>query len=313
MSTAPNDPQHGDDAAMAALLRRVASSAAVHMYEMEMVDELEYVCHVWIGQAVETLLGGVPDGMTSEEAWEACIHPDDRAAYDAAFPALFEGKSTETEYRLVGFDGATRWVWERCVPRPARDGRLLVDGIVNDITDRHLVEEQLAAAHERLSHMAFHDHLTGLPNRAQFEQHLQVALGRAGRDGTAVAVFFVDLDGFKPINDAHGHGVGDALLRAVADRLRTATRDGDVVARLGGDEFLMLAPIGSPDDTVTTDAVCARVSDLLADAFVVDGHRLAVGGSIGLAVYPRDAETPDELIRQADLAMYRTKHNRRAA
>ena len=199
------------------------------------------------------------------------------------------------------------------MPRPAPDGRLLVDGIVNDITDRHLVEEQLAAAHERLSHMAFHDHLTGLPNRAQFEQHLQVALGRAGRDGTAVAVFFVDLDGFKPINDVHGHGVGDALLRAVADRLGAATRDGDVVARLGGDEFLMLAPIGSPDDTVTTDAVCARVSELLADAFVVDGHRLVVGGSIGLAVYPRDAETPDELIRQADLAMYRTKHNRRAA
>jgi len=313
MSTAPKEPQYGDDAAMAALLRRVASAAAVHMYEMEMSEGNEYVCNVWIGQAVETLLGGVPDGMTAEEAWEACIHPDDREAYDAAFPALFRGESSETEYRLVGFDGVTRWVWERCVPRPTPDGRLLVDGIVNDITDRHLVEEQLALAHARLSHLAFHDHLTGLPNRAQFEQHLHVALSRARRDDTAVAVFFVDLDGFKPINDAHGHAVGDSLLRAVADRLRTATRDGDVVARLGGDEFLMLATIASPDDTVTTDAICGRVSELLALPFDLDGHRLAVGGSIGLAVYPRDARTRDELIRQADLAMYRTKHSRRAA
>jgi diguanylate cyclase (GGDEF)-like protein/PAS domain S-box-containing protein len=313
MSTAPKEPQYGDDAAMAALLRRVAASAAVHMYEMEMTEGNEYVCNVWIGQAVETLLGGVPEGMTAEEAWEACIHPDDREAYDAAFPALFRGEPSETEYRLVGFDGVTRWVWERCVPRQTPDGRLLVDGIVNDITDRHLVEEQLAVAHARLSHLAFHDHLTGLPNRAQFEQHLQVALARARRDDTAVAVFFVDLDGFKPINDAHGHAVGDALLRAVADRLRSATRDGDVVARLGGDEFLMLAPIASPDDTATTDAICSRVSDLLGGSFDVDGHQLMVGGSVGLAVYPRDAEWPDELIRQADLAMYRTKNARRAA
>jgi hypothetical protein len=141
---------------VAALLRRVAATAGVHMYEMELFDDFEYVCHVWIGQALESLLGGVPEGMDKEAAWEACIHPDDRATYEAGFAPLNNGDATETEYRLVGFDGATRWVWERCIPRPVVDGRRLVDGIVTDITDRHLVERELAEAHARLAH-------TGLP------------------------------------------------------------------------------------------------------------------------------------------------------
>jgi PAS domain S-box-containing protein len=136
---APNHPSD-QDAAVAALLRRVAATAGVHMYEMELFGDFDYVCHVWIGQALESLLGGVPEGMDKEAAWEACIHPDDRADYEAAFEPLQNGDVTEIEYRLVGFDGATRWVWERCIPRPVVDGRRLVDGIVTDITDRHLVE-----------------------------------------------------------------------------------------------------------------------------------------------------------------------------
>src|SRR4051794_7610550 len=112
---APNHPSD-QDAAVAALLRRVAATAGVHMYEMELFDDFDYVCHVWIGQALESLLGAVPVGMDKEAAWEACIHPDDRAGYEAALAPLLNGEPTETEYRLVGFDGVTRWVWERCNP-----------------------------------------------------------------------------------------------------------------------------------------------------------------------------------------------------
>jgi diguanylate cyclase (GGDEF)-like protein/PAS domain S-box-containing protein len=305
------DPPN-QDAAVAALLRRVAAAAGVHMYEMEMLDGNEYVCHVWIGQALDSLLGGVPEGMDQERAWEACIHPDDRPAYEAGFPALHSGMATETEYRLVGFDGVTRWVWERCVPRPSADGRRLVDGIVTDITERHRVEQELAEAHDRLAHLAYHDHLTGLPNRAQFQQHLDVALARARRDASSVAVLFIDLDGFKQINDQHGHGAGDAVLRTTGERLSAAIREGDVVARLGGDEFLMLANLGR-DDQAALDALRDRVHAHLQQPFSIDGRSMEVAGSVGIAVFPRDAETGDELIRVADMAMYRVKQRGRAA
>jgi diguanylate cyclase (GGDEF)-like protein/PAS domain S-box-containing protein len=271
------------------------------------------VCQVWIGQALESLLGGVPEGMDEEAAWEACIHPDDRAAYQGAFAPLQSGDPTEMEYRLVGFDGVTRWVWERCIPRPVVDGRRMVDGIVTDITDRHRVERELAEAHARLAHLAYHDHLTGLPNRARFQEHLEVALARTGRDGSCVAVLFIDLDGFKQVNDAHGHAAGDSLLRAVGDRLSMISRDGDVVARLGGDEFLMLVCLPAADQA-QLDALCNRVYQQLLTPVNVDGADLEVSGSIGLALFPRDAGSGDDLIRVADVAMYSVKqHSRRRA
>jgi diguanylate cyclase (GGDEF)-like protein/PAS domain S-box-containing protein len=309
---APTDPSD-HDAAVAALLRRVAATAGLHMYEMELLDDFEYVCHVWIGQALESLLGGVPEGMDKEAAWEACIHPDDRDTYQAAFVPLQSGDPTEMEYRLVGFDGVTRWVWERCIPRPVVDGRRLVDGIVNDITDRHRVERELAEAHARLAHLAYHDHLTGLPNRARFQEHLEVALARAGRDGSSVAVLFIDLDGFKQVNDAHGHAAGDLLLRAVGDRLSMISRDGDVVARLGGDEFLMLVCLPAADQA-QLDALCNRVYQQLLTPVNVDGADVEVSGSVGVALFPRDAGSGDDLIRVADVAMYSVKqHGRRRA
>ena len=309
---APNDPSD-QDAAVAALLRRVAATAGLHMYEMELRDDFEYVCQVWIGQALESLLGGVPEGMDEEAAWDACIHPDDRAVYQAAFAPLQSGDPTEMEYRLVGFDGVTRWVWERCIPRPVVDGRRMVDGIVTDITDRHRVERELAEAHARLAHLAYHDHLTGLPNRARFQEHLEIALARAGRDGSCVAVLFIDLDGFKQVNDDHGHGAGDSLLRAVGDRLSMISREGDVVARLGGDEFLMLVCLPAADQ-VQLDALCNRVYQQLLTPVCVDGADVEVSGSIGLALFPRDAGSGDDLIRVADVAMYSVKqHGRRRA
>jgi diguanylate cyclase (GGDEF)-like protein len=189
----------------------------------------------------------------------------------------------------------------------------MVDGIVTDITDRHRVEWELAEAHARLAHLAYHDHLTGLPNRARFQEHLEIALARAGRDGSCVAVLFIDLDGFKQVNDDHGHGAGDSLLRAVGDRLSMISREGDVVARLGGDEFLMLVCLPAADQ-VQLDALCNRVYQQLLTPVCVDGADLEVSGSIGLALFPRDAGSGDDLIRVADVAMYSVKqHGRRRA
>ena len=126
-------------------------------------------------------------------------------------------------------------------------------------------------------------------------------------------MLFIDLDGFKQVNDAHGHAAGDSLLRAIGERLSVISRDGDVVARLGGDEFLMLVCLASPDQA-QLDALCNRVYRQLLAPVSVDGADLTVSGSVGLALFPRDAGSGDDLIRVADVAMYSAKqHGRRRA
>jgi len=317
MSDAPHSKE-SHDAALAALLTRLAAPAGVHLYEFEMTPDDEYRCTVFVADAIASMLGPVPEGADVEEAWEACVHDDDREVYEGTVTDLRAGLATEIEYRLVGFDGVTRWVWERCVPREHRaDGIMVVDGIVADITERHRIEEELAAAHDRLAHMAYHDPLTELPNRRLFTEHLEVAIERAHRDGSAVAVLFIDLDGFKDVNDDLGHGAGDAVLMGVATRLRDITRTGDVVARLGGDEFLMLVTLETP--TRPTDEVAAALAGrvrlalkppLRLPAGLPDVHQAA---SVGVALFPQHASSAEALVRHADAAMYADKSSSRRA
>jgi diguanylate cyclase (GGDEF)-like protein/PAS domain S-box-containing protein len=304
-------PWDGDPAqamAIASLLRRVGGTAGVHVYELEVIDGgASYRCRVWIGQAVDSMLGRIPAGMDAEDAWEACVHPGDRPAYDRSFEGQCRGETTEVEYRLVGFDGAVRWMWERATPRRADDGTITVDGVVADITERRLVEEQLAEARDRLQQLAYHDPLTGLPNRLLFNERLAEHVLRATEDGSTFAVLFVDLDGFKAVNDQHGHAVGDALLAEVATRLHTAA-GGALVARLGGDEFLLLAGGDSP-----LGVLADRICDALEWPYELGGVSAVLGCSVGVAVYPQDGTSSQDLIRAADAAMYRRKRANRDA
>ena len=171
--------------AIADLVRRVAGDTGVHLYELEVSSPTDYVCVLWVGEALETLLGPTPEGLDPEQAWEACIHPDDLAAYHATVPELWAGRSTEVEYRLVGFNGTTRWVWQRCRPRRRVDGRVIAEGIVSDITERRRAEDALHEARERLRHLAYHDGLTGLPNRLLLAERLDARIAEAARDGAA--------------------------------------------------------------------------------------------------------------------------------
>jgi diguanylate cyclase (GGDEF)-like protein/PAS domain S-box-containing protein len=310
------EPWDGDpDQALglASLLRRIGGTAGVHIYELEVIPGGSYRCRVWIGQAVESLTGGIPDGMDAEDAWEACVHPEDRLAYDAAFERQSKGETTSLEYRMRGFDGVTRWVWERCTPRVDNAGTVLVDGVVADITERRRVEEQLADARDRLQQLAYHDPLTGLPNRLFFNERLEEALRSAGGVGVATrfAVLFVDLDRFKEVNDTSGHAVGDLVLFEVANRLRRVAGDA-LVARLGGDEFLLLEQPGRRDSDAAAQ-LAERIRAVLGWPHRLAGREFILGSSVGVAHYPHDGSSADELVRAADAAMYREKRDSRRA
>ena len=169
-----------------------------------------------------------------------------------------------------------------------------------------LLEQQVATN----EWYAFHDHLTGLPNQRLFEDRLAAAIQHSKLNNTRTALLMVDLDGFKHINDTHGHDVGDELLRHIAHNLRGAIRVPDTLARLGGDEFIIIAtdlPSNQPSDVIVESAASTRISRALRKAVDINGNILNVTGSIGVALYPDD--TTDEVLlrRLADQRMYEQK------
>ncbi len=167
----------------------------------------------------------------------------------------------------------------------------------------------LQQSEERFRHLAHHDPLTGLPNRALLQDQFARALGRARRAQNHLAVLFIDLDRFKTINDSLGHSVGDSLLREVADRIRLTVREVDTVARMGGDEFVvLLADLAEPADA---GRVAQHVLVSLAKVTLIDGHPLHVTPSIGISLFPDDGKDFDELLKHADAAMYLAKENGR--
>jgi diguanylate cyclase (GGDEF)-like protein/PAS domain S-box-containing protein len=297
------------------VLRRVAGTVAIHLYEMEHLPDGTYTCNTFIGEGLESLLGPLPEDRTPEEAWEDAVHPDDKEEYNTVWDALQRGEPAEIEYRLVGYDGHTRWVWDRMRPRRTTDDRLLVDGIVADITERRKAADELEEAQRQLKHIAFHDGLTQLPNRVAFQEKLDEALERCPDKDCAAAVLFIDLDNFKLINDSFGHAAGDELLRAVADRLQQATRSADIVARQGGDEFLVLLadikPPSVPTDSdyarTAADVVAKKIRRTLRAPFVVSDVEIFVSASIGVSLFPDDAADSETLLKHADTAMYRAK------
>jgi diguanylate cyclase (GGDEF)-like protein len=170
--------------------------------------------------------------------------------------------------------------------------------VVEDVT-----EQKIAAA--RIERMAHHDALTDLPNRLAFRVELEGALRRRTRSGELVAVIYIDLDEFKGVNDTLGHPGGDELLKEATNRLKACVSSGDAIARLGGDEFAVVQT--GLLDPVDAEHLAARIVDAMHNPFEIFGHQIAIGASVGVSVAPNDGEDPDELLKKADMALYRTK------
>jgi len=254
-----------------------------------------------LGYAPESLLGTLvvdllhPDDVTGVRA-SLAPWAWDMATHDA--PVV----SSRMEVRIRHADGSWRTLevsTNDCRSDPA------VRGIIansRDVSERKRIEGHLR-------HLAHHDLLTGLPNRALLYDHLVRELEQAAQHGRMIAALFLDLDGFKAVNDTLGHDVGDLLLQMLGRRLCRCTRDADLVARLAGDEFLIvLSDIGSGDDAA---AVAESVLDVCVQPFQLAGHTVSVTASVGIGLGPLHGHTPEALVKAADAAMYQAKHSGR--
>jgi diguanylate cyclase (GGDEF)-like protein/PAS domain S-box-containing protein len=248
----------------------------------------------------------IGDGARS---FASVIHPDDRDRVEVTVnECVSRGEPFLLEYRVVRADGDVRWVHEQGRAAVDDDGEVLyLDGAIFDISDRKRLEAQL-------EHLAYHDPLTSLPNRLLFTEHVRLALARARRASMGMAVLFIDLDDFKLVNDSLGHAIGDELLGEMARRMRDAVRETDTVARQGGDEFLVLmADVPTDRDGLaaeTTEAavtLAERLREVLAQPVVLSGVEVYVSASIGISIYPQDGESPEQLLKRADVAMYDAK------
>ncbi|MEG4817196.1 CHASE2 domain-containing protein [Microcoleus sp. K5-D4] len=184
-------------------------------------------------------------------------------------------------------------------------GNLFLVGAIRDITERQLRANALEQKNAELSHQAYHDALTGLPNRQRFYECLHRSLEIASSTQELVALLFLDLDGFKSINDNLGHNVGDLLLKTVANRLKKCLRGSDTISRLGGDEFTVILPAipGREEAAKVAEKIC----DAIMQPFILEEHTVSVTTSIGISLYPIDGQEPEILVKNADVAMYRAK------
>jgi diguanylate cyclase (GGDEF)-like protein/PAS domain S-box-containing protein len=236
-----------------------------------------------------------------------------RLAYEDGTPVTVENTPSQRAFRtgvpqreavlhLTRTDGSELWASISSHPL-VRDGESTPYGVVSaftDITERKRAQEQIAF-------LAYHDSLTKLPNRALLDEHLALALARARRVGSSIALLYVDLDDFKAVNDSLGHSAGDELLRRIAVRLRGVVRSTDLLARQGGDEFLILLTDLDRDPRLSAEAVAKQVEAALLEPFSIADAEFEIGSSIGISIYPHDAKDADTLMRHADAAMYEVK------
>jgi diguanylate cyclase (GGDEF)-like protein/PAS domain S-box-containing protein len=269
-------------------------------YEVDLRGSFTFVndalCRL-LGYSKEEVIGLNYRAYTPQEEWESVYR-----AYNSVY-------RTGTSLRWFPMtqltkDGRKKYVENSVLPLRNEKGEIIgFRGISRDVTERRMLEQ-------KLSEMATHDPLTGLPNRVLLDDRLNMGLAQAQRNGSRLAVMMLDLDWFKRVNDTYGHGVGDQLLKLVAQRLTSNLRKSDTVGRMGGDEFVLLFPqIGAIDDAIK---IAQKILESFSEPFAINGYSLTVTTSIGIAVYPESGDRADVLLTNADTAMYHAKEEGRA-
>ncbi|MBL8074329.1 MAG: EAL domain-containing protein [Nitrospira sp.] len=256
------------------------------------------------------------DFRGTKEAFLDMVHVDDRALVDRTLQSILaEGKPCDIDHRIVFQHGGELSVnLQAEAVLDDQSKTMTIVGTAKDISERKRSEREI-------QRLAYYDSLTGLPNRVLFKDRVIQALAHAHRYQTTLAVLFLDLDRFKVINDTLGHNIGDLLLKQVADRLTESVRHSDSVgrpiekggahelARLGGDEFtVLLTNIRQAQDA---GMVARRIIESLARSFLIDGHEISVTASVGIAIFPTDGDSVDQLLKSSDVAMYQAKEEGR--
>ncbi|MDZ4160255.1 MAG: EAL domain-containing protein [Burkholderiales bacterium] len=285
--------------------RNLANSGQALIWTSGLDKKCNYFNVPWLkftGRRLEQEMG---------DGWVEGVHPEDLDRCMVTYVQAFDARQPfAMEYRLRHASGEYRWILDQGNPRFDSQGHFL--GYVGHCLDLTQVKQ----AEARVAHLAYHDTLTGLPNRALFHDRLTQALAAAQRSKRVGALMFIDLDHFKRVNDVYGHAVGDTVLREVSKRLQYFLRTEDSVARLGGDEFVVLLPAlaSDPHGAATLARVVGdKIRTALEAPIHIDGMAYHTAASLGVTLFPKGAQTVDDLMREADIAMYRAKEGGRNA
>ena len=280
--------------------RMALEAAGDGIWDWNVVSNRSTLSPAWrriLGYEANELAGESP------EEWEALIHPEDRSGVLENIHACAKGEPGwfSHEYRIRCKDGHWKWVLSRgaVVERDLRGQATRVIGTLSDISQKKIAEHEVW-------YRANYDHLTSLPNRSFFLERLEYEVVHSKRLGQPFAVMFIDLDRFKEVNDLHGHSAGDLLLRMVAEKLKDSVRESDTVARLGGDEFTVILPALS--NPMQVELIAGEILRKLSVPINVAGNVVHISASIGVTFFPRDADSTNDLIRNADQAMYVAKN-----
>lgn len=258
---------------------------------------------IWWNKGFQSLFGYSAEEVgVGFDSWMLRLHPDDSESVVQDIYRHIENKETNwmAEYRFLRADGSYAFVINRgYIVYDENKGPIRMLGSIMDVSERKSLEDQL-------SHQALHDPLTKIANRVLFKDRIDHALTKLARSNSSLAVLFLDLDNFKAVNDSLGHSTGDKLLICVAERLQDCLRGSDTAARFGGDEFaILMESMYRPEEATT---IAERIIAVLKQPFRIDGKEIRVGSSIGIAMtVPNDSVGSDELLRNADLAMYMAK------
>ena len=256
----------------------------------------------YVSPQAQKMLGYPLERWTQKlDFWREIVLPED---YEPTIARCLQetaaGRDHELDYRVRAEDGRIIWIHERVSVVSGLEGKMAaLRGLMVNITGLKEMEQ-------KLTHLATHDSLTGLPNRTLLQDRMRQAMAQADRSGNIVAILFIDLDRFKTINDHLGHDIGDIVLQTTAGRLAKCIREVDTVARHGGDEFVvMLAGVSRTEDIM---GVVEKALETIAQPFMVGSHEFFLTASIGICFYPKDGADTRTLLKNADTAMYRAKN-----